>query len=235
MIDVNKLQKGDVLRSNYSGNSYVVIHSDGMSVAVHALTVTNNHEWDIVAKTPVEKPTHRSVVRPWLTECCTMKQQTILLLAMRGCDGAPKNDRSKKYVRALRHALLFSADGAPKPNSFMHDGGAWTNFQVSHFVDSLDHYPLHWLTHFMHACAIVGYKHPDTIIAARWRGLYSAIATALHLNVETAEDVDRRLADVDPEPADKVHNEPMHAPTDMPRPKHKKLTRNLHDDDDEEE
>lgn len=54
------------------------------------------------------------VVRPWLADL-TYKQQTVLLSAIRGCDGAAKEDMNKKFVRAYRSVLLHNA--APRPGT----------------------------------------------------------------------------------------------------------------------
>lgn len=38
------------------------------------------------------------------------------------------------------------------------DPKMWDAYKME-FLASIDHYPNHWLLHFMHACEIVGYKH----------------------------------------------------------------------------
>ncbi len=140
-----------------------------------------------------------SVVRPWLSEHCTFKQQTVLLSALRGCDGVPKSDISKGITRRFRYTILHAADqSSPStPGTFMF--AEVTSAQVDYFVNHLDHYPMHWLMHFTHAVEIVGYKHPDLSVSNWWYSLYLAICSGLHLNPESEEVLDTRLADPDPE------------------------------------
>lgn len=131
-----------------------------------------------------------SVVQSWLS-ALTWKQQTVLLAGFRGCDGKPKEDPSKKLARALRGTILRSA----------HAG--YGRFMVQEFdfqdvmavASDLDHYPMHWVMHFAHACEIVGYKHPDIKVRGQWLRTYLAIVSALHLNPETEEQLDNRLFD----------------------------------------
>ena len=142
-----------------------------------------------------------SVVRLWLSERCTFKQQTVLLSALRGCDGMPKEDISKKFTRRLRNVLLLAADRSSPdtPGTFMYT--AVTDEDIARFTNHLDHYPMHWLIHFTHAVEIVGYKHPFYNARQWWLTLYLAICAGLHLNPETEMSLDERLVDDDPEPA----------------------------------
>lgn len=132
----------------------------------------------------------RDVVRPWLCDL-TYKQQTVLLSAIRGCDGAGKEDLSKKFVRAYRSVLLFNA--APGAGQFMHPSIQVED--IEKFLNSLDHYPMHWLMHFTHAVEIVGYNHPQKDIRNWWYNLYLGIVSALHLLPESFSENNARLQD----------------------------------------
>ena len=134
-----------------------------------------------------------SVVKGWLALHCTFKQQTVLLSALRGCDGKPKDDPSKTLTKALRDAVLYSADKDRKPGSFMSPEDVVAKLEA--FLADLDHYPVHWLMHFAHACEIIGYKHPDIWIRRRWLTLYRAICEKLNVMPEDPELLDARLAD----------------------------------------
>ena len=127
-----------------------------------------------------------SVVQPWLAYC-SLKQQTVVLVALRGCDGLPKEDPSKKLVRVLRATVLLNADSSTE---FM---VGFNHSEVTRMTGAIDHYPVHWLTHFMHAAEIIGYKHPVAEVKAYWSDAYRSLVTALHLNVETEEELDDRL------------------------------------------
>lgn len=139
----------------------------------------------------------KTVVRRWLAECCTFKEQTVALSALRGCDGIPKEDVSKKFTRKLRSTLLYPATIHvlnPDVSQFMKS--EVTDEDVTQLVKHLDHYPMHWVMHFAHACEIVGYRHPVLPISSWWIKLYfRMMREGLHVNPETIEQLDDRLAD----------------------------------------
>lgn len=131
-----------------------------------------------------------SVVQDWVQHL-PLKQQTVLLCALRGCDGIAKEDPSKKFVRHYRNTLLLNADAH---SDFMK--GMPTESDVRDFCKALDGYPMHWLLHFLHGCEIVGYKHPHFPVRVWWHKFYdSVVENGLHLRHETEEALDRRLSD----------------------------------------
>ena len=135
----------------------------------------------------------KNVVQDWVGGL-TLKQQTVVLSAIRGCDGAPKDDLSKPFVRALRATVLENAvDGEC---SFM--GSYIDSAQTKAFLKALDPYPMHWLLHFTHAVECVGYGHPNLAVAAWWENLYLSICNALHFMPESLETWERRLVDGPP-------------------------------------
>lgn len=136
---------------------------------------------------------YKSVVRPWVSDL-SYKMQAVLLSALRGPDGIPKEDICKKFTRNLRGVILFPAIPNPPIGSFM-NGGYIDAESCYQFVHHLDHYPNHWVTHFAHACEIVGYKHPDDEIATWWGNLYAGIVQdGMHMRLESCDDMERRLA-----------------------------------------
>lgn len=140
-----------------------------------------------------------SVVKPWVAERCSWKQQTVLLAALRGCDGRPKNDPSNAFKKRMRSVLLNNAD---TKTGFMVSNEEEFNLReanlkeiVNFFTGCLDSYPMHFFLHFLHAAEIVGYKHPDKFIAEYWMCFYKQAVKAMHLNPETEEQLDIRLED----------------------------------------
>lgn len=132
----------------------------------------------------------RSVVQDWVSQC-TLKQQTVLLSAIRGCDGIAKEDPSKKFTRALRSVVLHNA--SPDDGVFMQN--SITSEAIEEFTGDLDRYPLHWVTHFTHATEIIGYKHPIRKVQLNWLAVYHRLVTALHFQPEVEADLDARLSD----------------------------------------
>lgn len=136
---------------------------------------------------------NKLVVQPWMA-ALTMKQQTVVLSALRGCDGKSKNDQSKALTRRFRSAFLRDAAAGSGNETFMRHDGAGTEY-VHDWVQDLDHYPVHWLMHFAHACQIVGEYHPDNYHKEFWAFVYRRIIDALHLQPEELMDMEIRLMD----------------------------------------
>jgi len=134
-----------------------------------------------------------SVVQDWLKEL-TFKQQTVLFSAIRGCDGvASKVDPSKPFVKFLRATILKSA--VPNdPKGFFKLESPDKQI-INTFMKHLHKYPLHWVTHFMHAAEIIGYFHPNNKVAIDWKNIYESICHALHVNPETKKENLYRLRD----------------------------------------
>lgn len=60
------------------------------------------------------------------------------------------------------------------------------------FLKSIDHYPNHWLFHFMHAVHVMGLYLPGDK-GDWWLALYQRLVSKLHLWPESKDDLDRRL------------------------------------------
>lgn len=144
------------------------------------------------------------ILKDWVT-VIGLRHQGVLLSAIRGCDSVLREDSSKYLVRVYRGILLNAHCGdAAKASSFItpYDSADWSDY-VDEFFRSIDHYPNHWLLHWMHACEIVGYKHPDDNIRMEFNSLYIRLVKKFHLNPETESQLDCRLnADEDKFSAD---------------------------------
>lgn len=133
-----------------------------------------------------------SVVNAWLSDCCTLKMQTVLLTSFRGCDGAHKDDYGKTFTRIMRATILKNADPS---TTFFPATVKVQQDQFNVFFNDMDHYPVHWFMHLLHAAEIVGYKSPDIELSVFWMEFYLRGCHELHLNPETIEQLDKRLAD----------------------------------------
>lgn len=135
-----------------------------------------------------------SIVQDWAA-ILGLRHQGVLVSAVRGCDSVTREDASKILVRTYRGVLLKSHCGdIQKAASFMipFDPKMWDAYKME-FLASIDHYPNHWLLHFMHACEIVGYKHSDGPIRVAFTQLYYKLVRKFHLMSETESVLDQRL------------------------------------------
>lgn len=140
-----------------------------------------------------ERAPHQ-VMRQWTTQL-PLRHQGVLLTAIRGCDGAPKEDPSKSLSRMIRRACLNPADERETSVA-----GGFFGFDPTDLRDnlrallhSLDQYPLHYVMHLMHASEIIGYKHPNLEFKDFFRLTYALIVNTFHLKVESETDMDLRL------------------------------------------
>jgi len=69
------------------------------------------------------------------------------------------------------------------------------DYELGEFLHSLDQYPLHFVTHVMLTCEVIGYKSPEYhgAMAAFFLEVYRAIVKQLHLKPETETEMDNRL------------------------------------------
>lgn len=160
---------------------------------------------------------HRNVVQYWL---CTLPfmQQAVLLSAIRGPDGAPKFHPCKPLMKWYRRCIVLCAmDGKSFVDPFTPGGGSFTgpsksvdptdlNHAVSQwplymvpvvdaYLEARDELPHHFQMHAMHAFEIIGYRHPNLVIRDFWNSVYVRIVRAMHLSVETLDQMNERLGD----------------------------------------
>lgn len=134
-----------------------------------------------------------SVVQEWLSKECTWKMQTVLLTSFRGCDGAHKHDFGKVFTRMMRATVLKNAD----PNGTFFPKSFNPKIDTNMFFNDMDHYPVHWFMHLLHAAEIVGYKCPIDVLRDFWMAFYLRGIHELHVNPESEDHLDIRLRDVD--------------------------------------
>lgn len=162
-----------------------------------------------------------SALQDWVMDLSLM-QQSVLMSAIRGCDGLPKRHKSKAILKFYRRSILISAfDGKALNDPFTKGGGsftgpiadlaidewpigAFTEYDArcsflqkvaDDFVDSRDELHAHYQIHMMHGFEIVGYKHPEEAIRDYFNAIYNRLAKAYHLWPETEKQMDLRLSD----------------------------------------
>lgn len=153
----------------------------------------------------MKKDEIQSVVQDWVS-ALPFTQQAVLLVALRGPDGMPKETDAKPLIHYLRGTILHPAYPGYEQfaegtiDGFMR-GDYYDNFTGirDKFLMDLEKYPLHFITHLMHAAEIVGYKYRDDkdddidYVGACWQSLYVMMCRRLHLQPETKEQLDARL------------------------------------------
>ena len=136
-----------------------------------------------------------------------LREQGKLMTSMRCCDVAPKqpiciderygcSTGESSAERHLHAFLRFCCINAADSREIVIPG-AW--FQSEPPKDwkpsQFGHYPLHWYSHLMHCFEVVGYRHPNVRLRHMAYGIYLRMVSALHLNVETFEEMVERLAE----------------------------------------
>lgn len=125
-----------------------------------------------------------------------LRHQGVLLGAIRGCDTVPKEDPAKHLVRCVRAEILNAHCGdASKAKTFLEEVSAieLSGRMIKFFAYGFDHYPNHYLIHFLHAVEIIGYKHSDAFKRGVWLHFYLKLVKKLHLMPETEYQLDERL------------------------------------------
>lgn len=136
----------------------------------------------------------KSVLQDWVMEL-GLRHQGVLLTAIRGPDGAPKEDNAKALIRVYRSLILNAHCGDPRKS------GSYIEYaepdevlkRMTALRKSLDHYNHHFIMHLVHCVEIIGYKHPDPSVRSTWWAFYLLLCKGLHVNPETEEELDSRL------------------------------------------
>lgn len=133
------------------------------------------------------------VLQDWLLKNCSWREQTVLVVSLRGPDGLPKKNHGKNLCRFMRSCIL--KDAMPNKGTFMGIEAKEAIEITQKFLDEHDEYPHHFIMHLAHAAEIVGYKHPDETIRKIWKTFYKECCKAFHMHPETEKEMDARLAD----------------------------------------
>jgi hypothetical protein len=136
------------------------------------------------------------VMRLW-THKMPLRHQGVLVTSIRGCDVSTKEDSSKHLTRMIRRAILNPADWRETQNKagFFGFNPKTLEAELIHFLHSLDQYPLHYITHLMHGCEVIGYKHPDIFFKLFFNLMYEMMVHTLHLHPESENQMDARLTE----------------------------------------
>lgn len=148
----------------------------------------------------------KSVIQGWVSEI-PLRQQGVLILALRGPDGIRKESPAKAIIRSLRACTMNSGrKGVPMESGEKFDGDSFMrmdlicdeqlwDFAIGDFYSDIDEYNIHFLQHLLHAAAVLGFNYPNTEIRQRWLNFYQKGVRKLHMLPETREQFLWRLRD----------------------------------------
>lgn len=127
------------------------------------------------------------VLQDWMGNL-PWKQQSVILSALRGPDTHRPNS-IKDITRWLRRITQFDAD--PSTNYI----GKATHPDLLKIKEDLEFCTVHYFCHLLHTLEIIGYKHPFQEIRHQANHYYEGLVNSLHLNPESREQLEERLAD----------------------------------------
>jgi hypothetical protein len=141
-----------------------------------------------------------SVLQDWVMEL-PLREQGTLLTAVRGCDDEPKAwvrtgvaySPGRRLTAYIRWCFMHPAD---QREVDLEEGAFFMSTPPDPFKPSaFGHLPQHWYSHAMHSLEIIGNRHPrQEVRVVAWR-LYETMVHALHLNVETMDQMIARLSE----------------------------------------
>jgi hypothetical protein len=138
----------------------------------------------------------KSVIQDWLSEI-PLRQQGVVILALRGPDGTRKESASKPIIRSLRACVMNSGrEGVPMKHGAKFEGDAFMRMDlicnekawdetIHSFYSSIDEYNIHFLQHLLHAAAVLGFNYPVPVLRERWLKFYHVGVHKLHMKPET--------------------------------------------------
>jgi hypothetical protein len=141
-----------------------------------------------------------SVLQDWVMELPRRFQGT-LLTAVRGCDLEPKTwsrtgvaySPGRRLTAFIRWCFMNPADDREVD---LEEGAFFMSTPPPDFKASqFGHLPQHWYAHAMHALEVIGYEHPNEAISKAAFDLYAKMAHSFHLNIETQEQLWKRLTE----------------------------------------
>jgi hypothetical protein len=133
------------------------------------------------------------MVRDWVS-ALGLREQGVLLVALRGCDSAPKfplDSPERRMTAALRYAICnpFDPREVDAARGCFMLSAVPTDVRLGH----LEHYPLHWVLHVIHACQVLGVYEPNEDKRQQWWTLYREFCRSMHVEPETRDAMQARL------------------------------------------
>lgn len=136
----------------------------------------------------------RSIVQDWVQNL-GLRYQGVLMTAVRGGDGIPKEHVTKTLQRAIRRYVLVPYD----PRELAIKGGFMSCDPEEIYPAAkalkkeLDQLNVHYVFHLLHALEVLGYKHPDPVVRNEFLQAYFVLVRKFHLNPETEQQLHARM------------------------------------------
>lgn len=142
----------------------------------------------------------KSVLQDWVMEL-PLREQGTLMTAVRGCDFEAKRWEStgvsysvgRRLTAFIRYCFMVPADIREvdsQEGAFM-----MSTIPIPFSPSEFGHLPEHWYAHVMHALEIIAYRHPVIKLATDAEWLYKKMVHNLHLNIETKDQMIKRLSE----------------------------------------
>lgn len=136
-----------------------------------------------------------SVLQPWLEEI-PIRMQSTLLLSLRGPD-THRASEIKKVQRWMR-GLAFKPGNPANVTEFMTDIADVPMLNEKNaLARELEFCTQHFYSHLMHGLEVIGYRHPNRVVANVAYKLYLSMANLMHLEDETSKDFELRLKQIE--------------------------------------
>jgi hypothetical protein len=129
------------------------------------------------------------VLQDWM-EKLPFKMQSVLISAQRGPDShyCPKIKAITKWIRRT------CQQNADPSHSFMEEAPLPSLEEIEYEIEFCT---LHFTFHLMYGLEIIAYKHPDKAVRDKSMHYYKGIIEeVLHFNIETEDQLDKRLVDM---------------------------------------
>lgn len=134
-------------------------------------------------------------LQPWLKENCTWMEQAALFAAFRNCDTVDSLGPHKILIRGIRMSCIKPSFPANKLSSgFIMPTAKELISAGNDFTDKFwDKFPMHFVTHLMHAIQILSYRFPVRLYRKAWSEIYIKMVRSMHLQPESFESFSMRL------------------------------------------
>lgn len=142
----------------------------------------------------------KSVLQDWVM-VLPLREQGVLLTAVRGCDSEPKTWTStgiayspgRRLTAFIRWCFMNPADIREVDYE---EGSFFQSEPPNPFKPSeFGHLPQHWYSHVMHALEVIAYRHPNENTHNIAMHLYIAMVKNLHLEPEGTGRMVNRLSE----------------------------------------